>query len=97
DVDAEHAGQQGGGQVGGEVEQRGGAGLAGADAELTQPFGEAEGADGACGLSSGEQPGRGGLVADGGVALPAGEGVADEVGERIGQQYRLLAQADTYL
>jgi len=39
DVDAEQAGQDGGGQVGGELEQSGGAGLAGADAELAQSFG----------------------------------------------------------
>jgi len=45
DMDAEQAGQDGGGQVGGELEQRGEAGLAGADAELAQAFGELEGAD----------------------------------------------------
>jgi hypothetical protein len=33
DVDAEHAGEQGGGQFGGELEQRSGACLAGLDAE----------------------------------------------------------------
>jgi len=41
-VDAEQAGQDGGGQVGGELEQRGGACLAGADAEPEQAFGELE-------------------------------------------------------
>jgi hypothetical protein len=39
DVDAGQAGEDGGGQVGGELEQRGGSGLPGADAELTQAFG----------------------------------------------------------
>jgi hypothetical protein len=34
DVDAEQAGEDGGGQAGGELEQRGRAGLPGADAEL---------------------------------------------------------------
>jgi hypothetical protein len=57
DVDAEQAGQDGGGQVGGELEQRGGAGLAGSDAELAQAFGELEGADRLAGLPAGEQPG----------------------------------------
>jgi hypothetical protein len=54
-VDAEHAGQQRGGQVGGEVEQGGRPGLAGVDAELAQSFGDAEGADGAAGLAAGER------------------------------------------
>jgi len=36
DVDAEHPGEDGGGQVGGELEQRGGAGLPGMDGELAQ-------------------------------------------------------------
>src|SRR6516225_6233816 len=73
DVDAEHPGQDGGGQVGGELEQRCGAGLPGADAELAESFTHAEGADGPPGLAAGEQPGRGALVADGGVPA-AGRG-----------------------
>ena len=64
DVDAEHAGQDGGGQVGGELEQRGGASLAGSDAELAQSFAEPEGADGPAGLSAGEQPSGGSVVAE---------------------------------
>ena len=42
-------GQHRGGQVGGELEQRGGAGLTGADAELAQTLGQLVGADGASG------------------------------------------------
>ena len=53
DVDAEHPGEDGGGQVGGELEQRGGAGLTGADTQLAEPLGELLGADGPAGLASG--------------------------------------------
>jgi hypothetical protein len=56
DVDAEHAGQDGGGEFGGELEQRGRAGLAWPDPEEAEPLAESVGADGAAGLSSGEQP-----------------------------------------
>ena len=56
DVDAEHAGEDGGGEFGGELEQRGGAGLAGSDAELAEAFAEPVGADRAAGLPAGEQP-----------------------------------------
>jgi hypothetical protein len=57
DVDAEHAGEKGGGQFGGELEQRGGACLAGLDAEVLKPLAEVIGADRAAGLPAGEQPG----------------------------------------
>jgi hypothetical protein len=57
-VDAEHPGGDGGGQVGGELEQRDGAGLRGR-MPLAEPFTHAEGADGPSGLAAGEQPGRG--------------------------------------
>ena len=40
DVDAEHAGQDCGGQVGGQLEQRGGAGFPGVQAELSESLGE---------------------------------------------------------
>src|SRR6266568_9084929 len=58
DMDAEHPGEHGGGQVGGELEQCGGAGLAGADADLAEPFGQLLRADGPSGLAAGEQPWR---------------------------------------
>src|SRR5260370_40789285 len=59
DVDAEHAGEQRGGQFGGELEQRGGACLAGLDAEVFEALPEVGRADRAAGLAAGEQPGRG--------------------------------------
>ena len=53
DVDAEHAGEE----FGGELEQRGGACLAGLDAEVFESLPEVGGADRAAGLASGKQPG----------------------------------------
>ena len=44
DVDAEHAGQDCGGQVGGKLEKRGGAGFPGVQAELSESLGELVGA-----------------------------------------------------
>ena len=57
DVDAEHTGQDGGGEFGGEVEQCGGAGWAGVDADLVEALGQAVGTDRMAWASSGEQPG----------------------------------------
>jgi len=96
-VDAGQAGQDGGGQVGGELEQCGGAGLPGVDAVLAEAFGQAVGADRASGLPAGEQPGRGAVVADGGVAAAGGEQLPDEAGEGLWQDDRLAAEAQTYL
>lgn len=96
-MDAEHAGQDGGGQVGGELEQRGGSGLCWAQAELAESFGELVGADRAAGLAAGEQPWRCAVVADGGVPLPARGNLADEVGEWFGKDDRLAAQTDPHV
>ena len=89
--------RSGGGEFGGELEQRGGAGLAGAEAELAEPFGELVGADRSAGTSAGEQPWRGSLVAEGGVAAAGGDELEDEVGERFGQDDGFAAEAEPYL
>jgi hypothetical protein len=96
-MDAEHPGQQRGGQFSGEREQGCGAGLAAADAEVAQPFGEAEGADGLAGSAAWEQPRGRGVAADGGVAVPVGQKVACETGEGFGKQDWFGAEADVYL
>lgn len=57
DVDAEGAGEDRGGQLGGELEECGRAGLCEPDAEFAEPFAHGPGADRAAGLASGEQPG----------------------------------------
>src|SRR5207247_4325356 len=86
-----------GGQVGGELEQRGGAGLAGADTQLAEPPGELVGADGPAGLAAGEQPGRGALVADGCVS-PAGRGKLQDQGvEWLGEDGRPGGERDAHL
>ena len=61
---------------------------------LAEPFGEPVGADRASGLSSGEQPWRGAVVADGCVAAAGGEQLPDQGGERLGQDDRLAAEAE---
>jgi hypothetical protein len=96
-VDAEQAGEDGGGQVGGELEQRGGSGLPGADAELAQAFGELVGADGLPGLATGEQPGRGARVADGGVPVAGRDQLLDQGVEGFGEDDRLVAEPDPRL
>jgi hypothetical protein len=97
DRDADHPGEHRGGQVGGELEQRGGTGLTGADAEVAKTFGQTEGADGASGLTAGEQPARGALVTQGGVTAAGGDELEDEAGERLGQHDRLAAQPQPHL
>ena len=56
-ADAEGPGEDGGGDLGGELEQCRAAGLAGADPERVQPLGESRSADRLAGLPAGEQPG----------------------------------------
>src|SRR5712691_5999631 len=97
DVDAGHAGEDGGGEFGGELEQGGGAGWAGADADLAEAFAEPAGADRLAGASAGQQPWGGALVSGGGVAVAGGGQVKDEAGERLGQHDGFPAQPQRYL
>ncbi len=97
DVDAEHAREHGGGQLGCQLEQCGGAGWSGLDADLAQSFGEAEGADGPSGLAAWEQPRRGALVAEGGVATSGGDELLDQRGDRLGEDYRLASELEACL
>jgi hypothetical protein len=66
------------------------------DAVLAEAFGEAVGADRASGLPAAEQPGRGAVIADGGVAAAGGEKLPDEAGEGLGQDDRLASEAQSY-
>jgi hypothetical protein len=54
DMDAEHAGEDGGGDLGGEGEQSGGAGLTGVQADVLQADSEPVVADGLSGAAAGE-------------------------------------------
>src|SRR6266702_3802997 len=96
DVDAEHAGEDGGGEFGGELEQGGGAGWAGADADLAEAFVEPVGADRLAGASAGQQPWGGALVSGSGVALAGGGQVKDETGERFGEYDGFPAEPQVY-
>jgi hypothetical protein len=67
--------------IGGELEQRGAAGLVRADTEPFQSEFEPLGADGAAGLAAGEQPARRSGGADSGVPFALGD---DGAGELVG-------------
>lgn len=97
DVDAEHAGEECGGQVGGELEERGGSGLAGAESELAEALCDLVGAEGPAGLPAGEQPAGGSLVADGGVTSSGGDELEDERSERFGHVDGLTSEVDLHL
>ena len=58
---------------------------------LAEALGQAVGADRASGLAAGEQPGRGAVITDGGVAAAGGEKLPDEAGEGFGQGDRLAS------
>ena len=97
DVDAEHAGEDRGGDLGGEGEQGGGAGLAGVQADVLQPGSEAVAADGLSGAAAGEQPRRGAGAADGGVAAAGGDQLAEEAGQGLGEDDGGGAEHDPHL
>ena len=94
DVDAEHAGEDGGGQVGGELEQRGGAVSGGLESELAESLGECVRADRAPGLPAGEQPWRGTGVADGGFSATVRHDREGKRGNGFGQHDGLVAETD---
>ena len=94
DVDAEHAGEDGGGQVGGELEQRGGAVSGGLESELAESLGECVRADRAPGLPAGEQPWRGAGVADGGFSATVRHDREGKRGNGFGQHDGLVAETD---
>jgi transposase len=85
DVDAERAGEDGGGDLRGEAEQRGGAVSASVDADLLESLAEVIGAEGLVVSPAGEQSGCvGGLVEDG-VGPASLDQFKDEVGEWFGE------------
>src|SRR6478672_652471 len=94
DVDAEHAGEDRGGQVGGELEQRGGAVSGGLESELAESLRECVRADRAPGLPAGEQPWRGTGVADGGFSATVRYDREGKCGNGFGQHDGLVAETD---
>ena len=80
-MQAEDVGEDRGGELGGEVEQRGTAAGLGVDAEGPQAFAEPGRGDGPAGQVPGEQPGGGGRGADAAVAAPAADELEGGVGE----------------
>ncbi|MEV8456847.1 hypothetical protein AB0467_22570 [Streptomyces sp. NPDC052095] len=96
-VDAECAGEDRGGDFGGELEEGGAAGLVGPDTELLQALGQLCGADRASGLAAGEEPWRRNQGADGRVPLAVRDDSAGQLGDGLGQLNGCTAEVETYL
>ena len=94
DVDAEHAGEHGGGELGGQGEQGGGAVLAGLEADPLEALAKAVVAEGVAGASTGEQPGLRVGSGDDVAALAGGDQLADQGGQRLGEGDRDAAEGD---
>src|SRR5271165_6194468 len=94
DVDAEHARQDGGGQVGGELEQGNGTSLAAVDADVAESLAEPGGADRLAGPAAGEQPGGGAVVAEGGVTAADCRYLQGEGVDGLGKNDGLAAEPD---
>src|SRR5512133_3973461 len=92
-VQAEEVGEDGSGELGGEVEEGGAAAGLGVDAEGPEPFAERGRGDGA----AGEQPG--GLLrgADAAVCAPVVDELGDGAGERSGNGHVVAAEPDEHL
>jgi hypothetical protein len=84
-VDAQGAGEDRGGDLGGELEERGAAGLVGADPELVQPLRQLCGADRSSGLTFGEELWRRGQGSDRRVALAVRGDATGQRGDGPGQ------------
>jgi hypothetical protein len=71
-------------ELGGELEERGGWCLPGADADVLESLAEVAGADGRAGLAAGEQPWGGRVSCGGGVPAAAGQVLPGQGGEGAG-------------
>lgn len=96
-VDAESAGENRGGDLGGELEESGAAGLVGADAEVVQSLRQLGGADRPSGLAAGEEPWRRRQDPDGRVPLAVRGDSAGQLGDGLGQLNGGIAEVETYL
>jgi hypothetical protein len=94
DVEAEQAGEDRGGQFRGEGEQRGGAVLAGAEADAPEVLTEPVVADRLARTAARKQPGSRVRGADRGLAPPRGDQLKDEAGYRLGEHDRGRAQQE---
>ena len=95
-VDAEHSGQEGSGELAGELEKGSRPGWSGTDTDLVEPLGELVGADRLAGSAAGEQPCRAALLCDLGVPAAGGDELAGQFTERFGKDYGLATKAEPY-
>jgi len=96
DVDAEQPREQGGGEFGGETEQRGRASLARRDPQFAETVREVGSAEGPAGPSAGEAPLGRSLVAEGGVSGAGCDQLSDEGGQRLGKDDGFAAEPEPY-
>ncbi|WP_247197858.1 hypothetical protein [Streptomyces sp. GESEQ-35] len=92
-VDARGAGEGRGGDLGGELEECGAAGLGGPDVEVVQPLRQPCGADGTSRPAGREEPWRWNQGADGRVALAVRGDRAGRFGDGLGQLDGCIAVA----
>ncbi|MFI0501993.1 hypothetical protein ACH3WN_03900 [Streptomyces albogriseolus] len=95
-MDAQGAGGYRGGDFGGELEERGAAGLVGPDPEPVEALCQLCGADGPSGPAAGEEPWRRHQGADGRVALAVRGDCAGQRGDGLGQLDGGVAEVETY-
>ncbi|MFG2585722.1 hypothetical protein [Streptomyces malaysiensis] len=95
-MDAQGAGEDRGGDLGGELEERGAASLVGTNPELVQPLCQLCSADRASRLASGEEPGRQRQGTDDRVALAVRGDDAGQFGDGFGQLDGGIAEVEAY-
>jgi hypothetical protein len=94
DVDSEHPSEDRSGDFGGEAEQRGGAVLLGPDPDFVEALADLVVAEGASRLTSGEKPGGVLRGADLSFAAAGRDEIADQAGQRRGEDDRRGAERD---
>ena len=96
DVDVEQPREQGGGEFGGEAEQRGRASLSRRDPQFAETVREVGSAEGSAGPSAGEEPLGRSLVPEGGVSGAGDDQLPDEGGQRLGKDDGFAAEPEPY-
>jgi len=96
-VQPEEVSEDRGGELGGQIEQRGPASGLGVDADAPETLAEPGRGDRAAGQVPGEQPGGGGRGTDAPVAAPVTDQLEDSVGQRAGDGHVVPSEPDERL
>jgi hypothetical protein len=92
--EAERVGQDGGGDFGGELQERGRPLRAAVDAECVEASAQVLGVLGLAGVAASEEPLLGGGYGGAGSGLAAVRELADELAERVGHQDEVVGEAE---